>query len=125
MIVECFRCADTRTMKQRHIRIEVKGHALGLSSYETSYVRMQLSRSLKQFSLHLRNVTVRITDLNGPRGGDSDLECRVVVDGDFPTVVVSERAESVTAAIDVAADRASHTVARAIGRVRTQARRLG
>ena len=105
--------------------VEVRGHSVELGSAEASYVRIQLARSLKQFSSHLRAVTVRITDLNGPRGGDSDLECRVVVDGDFPTVVVSERAASVAAAIDIAADRVSRTVARAIGRARTQARRLG
>ena len=98
---------------------------VSIDGAEAAYFRIHLSRSLRQFKSLIRGVTVRLTDLNGPRGGDSDIECRVVVDGSFPTVIVSERAPSAAAAIDVAADRVGHAVARAIGRVRTQARRFG
>ena len=107
------------------ICIEVKAHGVEVGALEAAYVRSQLGRALKPFQSHVRHVTVRLTDLNGPRGGDSDMECRVVVEGAFPSVVLSERAVGVTVAIDVAADRVSHAVARAIGRSRTHLRRMG
>jgi ribosome-associated translation inhibitor RaiA len=110
-------------MNQNKLNISVKVHKAAVSTMETAYVRTQLGRALKQFQPHVRNLTVWLTDLNGPRGGDSDLECRVVIDGDFPTVVVTERAATVAAAIDLASDRVSQTIARHLGRMRTLARR--
>ncbi len=112
-------------MKKQNLRIEVRARGVEIHGAEADYVRTHLARSLRQFTSHLRGVIVRLTDLNGPRGGGSDIECRVVVDGNFPTVIVSERAASGAAAIDVAAERVNTAVARAIGRMRTQTLRFG
>lgn len=104
-------------------RIDVRAHGLELDGGHSVYARTHLSRALRPFRGQVHTVSVRLTDLNGPRGGGADLECRIVVTGTFPTVVISERAPSLNIAIDIAADRASHAVARAIGRMHT--RRLG
>jgi len=111
--------------KQKTPIIEVKAHGVEVDANDATRVRAHIARALRPFSAHIRSVIVRLTDLNGPRGGDADLECRIVVDGIFPPVVVSERAGSAGAAIDVAADRVSRAVARVIGRHRTQMRRFG
>jgi putative sigma-54 modulation protein len=107
-------------MKNQRIKIEVRSRGVELNGDAANSVRRHLTRALRRFESHIRGVIVRLSDLNGPKGGSADIECRVVVDGNFPTVIVSERGASGAAAIDVAAERVNHAVARAIGRARTR-----
>ncbi len=72
--------------------------------------------ALDRFSEHIRDVTVRLRDLNGPKGG-VDQECHVGVrlrpSGE---VFIDERSEDMNSAIGIAADRAAEAVRRQIER---------
>ena len=76
--------------------------------------RMQFA--LGRFGRSVRSMTVRIADLNGPRGG-VDQRCSVVVRLAAPrrAIVIEETAEQAGMAIARAADRTARAVARAIG----------
>ncbi len=69
-----------------------------------------------QDSIHF--ITVRITDLNGPKGGkDKRCQIHLKVPG-MPNVIVSEVSSSLSSAIGRAAQRASNVVERALDRAK-------
>jgi ribosome-associated translation inhibitor RaiA len=85
------------------------------------HARRRLEFALSRFSPRITTVWLRLTDLNGPRGG-IDKQCRIEVRGrDGWSVVVDDRNGDLYAAIDRAADRAGRAVARALERVRDRA----
>ncbi|HEU5463775.1 MAG TPA: HPF/RaiA family ribosome-associated protein [Candidatus Binatia bacterium] len=87
-----------------------------LSREDRDYIRQRLARRLRKFDRFIERTSVRIEDINGPRGG-VDKRCRVkVVLRGLPSVVVEEHHYSPRAAIDVAFDGIERTVRRAIER---------
>lgn len=99
-----------------HINIQARGFAL------TNGLREHAERRL-QFALgwadeHLRQVSVRLSDENGPRGGE-DKRCRIQITfRGAPSVVISDIEADLYVAIDRAADRAGRSVARRLERQR-------
>lgn len=73
--------------------------------------------ALTRFSRHIRAVTIRVVDANGPRGG-VDQECTVVVRLARPgaDIVVADVDADPFAALARATTRAARTVARRLGR---------
>ena len=70
----------------------------------------------------IERVSVRIQDVNGPRGGiDKICRIKVVLSG-LPSVVVEQRHASLQAAMDGALRRTGHAVKRSVKRRRTRAR---
>lgn len=99
-----------------HIRAE--GVALGPEDRE--YLRRKLGTKLGKFAASVERATVRIRDINGPKGG-VDHVCRVktVLRG-LPSVVVESRAGSFRTAADLALQSAERTVRRTVQRRRTR-----
>ena len=65
---------------------------------------------------------VRLSDINGPRGGE-DKCCHIQVAlAHLPDVVIEDTEADLYAAIDRAADRAAHTVGRRLMRKRIKGR---
>ena len=66
------------------------------------YVRRKAGQKLGRLARKVERVTVRLEDINGPKGG-VDVECRlkVVVSGG-PSVIVTERATEPVQAFDMA-----------------------
>lgn len=85
-----------------------------MSETERGYLRVRLGKKLGKFSAHIERATVRINDVNGPKGG-VDVQCtiKVVLSG-LPSVVVEEMAESVPLAFNRAADRCTRAVRKAL-----------
>ena len=77
--------------------------------------RRRFEFALGRFGGRIRSLTVRVADLNGPRGG-VDKQCRVAIQLDAPrrVIVIEDTDASAAAAIDRAADRAARAVARAV-----------
>lgn len=72
----------------------------------------------------LRRISVRLSDENGPRGGE-DKRCRIrIAFAGAPSVVIEDTESDVYVAIDRAADRAGRSVARRLERQRDRGRRL-
>lgn len=93
-----------------------------LSGEDRIYIRQRLARRLRKFDRFVERTSVRVEDINGPRGGN-DKRCRVKTSlRGLPSVLVEERQESARAAIDVALDSLERTVRRTIERRRTKSR---
>ena len=104
-----------------HIRV------LGVSLNKDTrrYIRQKLSRTLAKFAQFIERVTVRVEDVNGPRGG-IDQVCRIkVVLSDLPSVVVEARNAFIDDAFRRALAGAERAVRRAVNRRRMKPRKLG
>jgi ribosomal subunit interface protein len=103
-----------------HIDIQARHFSL------TKALRMHTERRLK-FALstrydHIKRIKVRLSDINGPRGGnDKCCQLHVVLPGQAD-VVIEETQADLYAAIDRAADRAWHSVSRKLARLRAYRR---
>jgi ribosome-associated translation inhibitor RaiA len=86
-------------------------------------IRRKLGRKLGRHALDIERTSVRIEDVNGPKGG-IDKRCRIkVVLSGLPSVVVEEQNESLTAAVDGALDRLQRAVRETLRRRRVEPRR--
>lgn len=84
----------------------------------------RLEAALGQHETHVERVVVKVSDLNGPRGG-VDKQCHLTVHlHKWPEVIIEERGEDVYAVVSTAANRAKNAVARAIDKQRGK-RHLG
>ena len=98
-------------------RVSVEG---ALNPEDRAYVRRKLGTKLGKFVRSIERVSVRVEDVNGPRGG-VDTACRIkVVLSGLPSVVVEERNASLQAAIDRALSRTERAVRRSVQRRRTK-----
>jgi ribosome-associated translation inhibitor RaiA len=80
------------------------------------YIRGRLGFRLGKFARHIERITVRFSDVNGPRGGvDTVCGIKVVLSG-LPSVVVAEAAHTPVEAFNRADDRVERAVRRSIGR---------
>lgn len=98
--------------------MNVSLHATNLASSDAldAHVRKRLSFALGQLAHRIKSAAVRVTDVNGPRGG-RDKRCLVRVElHPRGTVVVSDRSSDVYGAVDLAAGRLKNAVARTLER---------
>ncbi len=69
---------------------------------EPACIQQKLGRRLCKYRRSIERISVRLTDVNGPRGG-ADQRCRIkVVHSALPSVVVERRHAEVQAAVDAA-----------------------
>jgi ribosome-associated translation inhibitor RaiA len=99
-----------------HIRID----GVELDPDHRVYIRQRLGMKLGKFATSIERVTVRVRDVNGPRGGvDHSCRMKVVLEG-LPTVVVEERSDTLETAVNGALAGAERAVRRSIQRRRTK-----
>ena len=97
-----------------HVRV----FGSALDDDERGYVARKLGMKLGKFATSIERVSVRVTDVNGPRGG-VDQRCRVkVVLSGLPSVIVERRHATKEAAIDTALRATEESVRRVVGRRR-------
>lgn len=118
--------AAGRTLASR-TPAHVRTIGLTLTPADRFYIRRRLGMKLGKFAPAIERVSVRVEDVNGPRGGVDKL-CRIkVVLSGLPSVVVERQHHATHAAIDDALDVTERTVRRALLRratpPRTPARR--
>lgn len=86
---------------------------------DRAYLRRKLGRRLGRTAADVQRASVRLEDINGPRGG-VDWHCRIkVVLRGLPSVVVAAREASIQTAMDRALAMAGSGVRRALQRRRT------
>ena len=99
-----------------NIHIQARGFALTDSLRE--HVERRLRFALGWADDRLRQVSVRLSDENGPRGGE-DKRCRIqIAFSGAPGMVIDDTEADLYVAIDRAADRAGRSVARRLERQR-------
>ncbi len=95
-------------------------HSAGsmLDAADRDYLRRKLGRRLGKFGRVIERTSVRVEDVNGPRGGvDKRCKIKVVLSG-LPSVVVEERHHSLQAAMDRSLARVERAVRQAAQRRR-------
>ncbi|MBW2454056.1 MAG: HPF/RaiA family ribosome-associated protein [Deltaproteobacteria bacterium] len=98
------------------MQLQVSAKGVGLTVATRSYVERRIRFALGRFLERVERVHVRLSDVNGPRGGvDKRCLIRTRLLG-FPTVVVEQTDATLRAAIDRSAGRVGRTVARRLDR---------
>lgn len=106
------------------MRIKVHARRLALTRSLKAYVKRRLNFALNSRYDNIQHVTVTLTDVNGPKGGE-DKHCQVLVKiNGQKDVVITEQQADLYSAIDSAANRTSRTVTRRIERLQHKATRL-
>ena len=109
---------------RRHPRrpVHVRMHGMRLTSGLRELVRKRVASRLNKFASAIQRVTVRIEDVNGPRGGlDKACRTKVVLRG-LGTVLAVHQHHNVRTAIAGALRRAEDGVRRSVARKRTKSR---
>ena len=104
----------TGPLTPAHIRVD----GVRLDEDDRAYIRRRLGEKLGKHQNSIERVTVRVRDINGPRGG-VDLLCRIkaVLSG-LPSVVVEHRAASLQPALTGALTGVERAVRRTVQRRR-------
>lgn len=100
------------------MRIDIKARGFDLTDGLREHTVRRLQFALGWANHDVRAVTVRLFDVNGPRGG-KDKRCRIQVP--FPgtqNVVIEDTEADLYVAIDRAAERAERAVVRRLERLR-------
>jgi len=101
------------------MQIDIKARNFPLTEALRSHAERRLRFALTCCDEHVRRVAMRLSDVNGPRGG-ADKRCRLpVVLAGLPDVVVEDTDADLYVAIDRATDRAGRTLVRKIDRRQT------
>ncbi|MCL4813315.1 MAG: HPF/RaiA family ribosome-associated protein [Vicinamibacteraceae bacterium] len=105
------------------MRIEVRAQGFPLTDALAAYTERAIDKALGRFYGRLTQVSAKLVDQNGPRGGvDKRCQLEVVAARQEPLLVEAQHAD-LYAAIDVAADRASRLVSREVERKRIRRQR--
>ncbi|HUX63481.1 HPF/RaiA family ribosome-associated protein [Sulfuricella sp.] len=100
------------------MQIHIQSQGFTLTDALRDHAEYRLRFGLTHASDHIRRVEMRLSDINGPRGG-ADKRCSIVVALEsLPDVVIEDVESDLYVAIDRAADRASRSVARCLDRKR-------
>ena len=98
------------------MQIDIQARDFSLSDALRSHAERRLRSALTCCDDHIQRVAMRLSDINGPRGG-ADKRCHLqVVLAGLPDVVVEDVEADLYVAIDRATDRAGRTLVRKIGR---------
>lgn len=104
------------------MQIDIQSRGFSLTDALLSYAQRRLLFAMSYCSGHVNRVAIRLSDVNGPRGG-ADKRCHIqVVLAGIPDVVVEDTEVDLYTAIDRAIDRARRTVVRKVDRQLTLTR---
>lgn len=107
------------------MQINVQSRGFGLTDSIRAQAERRVRFALGSRSNRVHDVFIRLGDDNGPRGGvDKRCTVKVRLSGMAP-VIVAHQDTDLYAAIDAAADRAGHAVARRLKRASRNQRHAG
>lgn len=98
------------------MKIDIQVHDFTLTEALHNHSERRLSFALSCCDDHIKRIEMRLSDINGPRGGaDKRCHLRVLLNG-LPDVLIEDIEADLYVAIDRACDRAGRTVIRKIER---------
>ena len=103
------------------MRVDIKTSGLDLTDGLREHTERRLGFAFDRAHFELSTITVRLSDINGPRGG-ADKRCQIQIP--LPRhngVVIEETDADLYVAIDRAAGRAGNTLARQLAKRHRQA----
>jgi ribosome-associated translation inhibitor RaiA len=100
------------------VRLEIRSRHIPVTDELRAWCERRVDFSLSHFRDRIRDVTLRLEDANGPKGG-LDKRCVLVIRlRRGAPIVLSTDDSSVMAAVDRSVDRAGQAVSRALERER-------
>lgn len=100
------------------MHIDIHTHGFTLTPGLREHVEKRLAYALSHGDGSITRLSVRLSDINGPRGGD-DKRCLIEARlKQAPAVVIEDVEADLYVAIDRAAERAGRTLARRLARQR-------
>ncbi|MBU0501420.1 MAG: HPF/RaiA family ribosome-associated protein [Gammaproteobacteria bacterium] len=100
------------------MQIDIQSQGFPLTDGLRDYLMKRLAYGLNHGDEYITRVSVRLSDINGPRGG-ADKRCLIEVRlKAAPAVVIEDTEADLYVAIDRAAERAGRTLARRLARQR-------
>lgn len=109
-----------RVKEPAQIPAFVRVSGVELREDDLRYIRRKLGMKLGKFADSIERVSIRLEDINGPRGGVDQL-CRIkVMLIGLPTVIIEKQAHAINVAVDGALDVAQKSVRREVQRRRTK-----
>jgi putative sigma-54 modulation protein len=103
------------------MQIEIQARNFSLTRAMRAHIERRLAFALSTCNRHVRRILVRLSDINGPRGGN-DKRCQLEVMLPGQAVVVEDTEADLYVAINRAAARAGRSVMRQLRRKRHQSR---
>jgi putative sigma-54 modulation protein len=100
------------------MQIEIQAQNFSLTRSLRTQIEQQLESALKTCYRHIKHIMVRLSDVNGPRGGN-DKRCHLELFLPGQAVVVVKTEADLYAAINRAASRASRNAMRLLRRRRS------
>jgi len=101
------------------MQIDIQTRGFSLTNALLGYSQRRVLGAMAYISGHVNRVVIRLSDINGPRGG-ADKCCHVQVAlAGMPDVVVEDTEVDMYTAIDRAIDRARRTAVRKVDRQQT------
>ena len=102
--------------------IDIQARNFSLTDALRGHIERRLGFALSSRDEYIQRVMVRLSDINGPRGGE-DKCCRIqVMLPQLTDVVIEDTEVNMYTAIDRATDRAGRTVGRRLDRQRDNSR---
>lgn len=100
------------------IPVNIRVDGIPLDEVDRDYIRRRLAERLERYASSVERVSVRLRDINGPRGG-VDVQCRIkVVLSGLPSVIVEQLASAFRPALAGALAGVQRTVRRSLRRRR-------
>jgi putative sigma-54 modulation protein len=98
------------------MQIIIQASGFDLSAGLREHVERRIHFALDRASHYVRKVSIRLSDVNGPRGGE-DKRCRIQVTvAGAADMLIEDTEPDLYVAIDRAADRSGRTLARLLAR---------
>ena len=102
------------------MQMDIQCRGFALTEGLRDYAKKRLASSLSHGETHIGRVIVRLSDVNGPRGGE-DKRCHLAVRlKGLPEMVIEDTQADLYLAIDRAAERAGRTLDRQLARSRRE-----
>ena len=101
------------------MQIDIQARHFTLTNALRSHTENHIRLALTCCDDHIQRVMVRLSDINGPRGGvDKHCHIQIVLAG-LPDIVIEDTEADMYVAINRASDRAGRTLVRKINRQQT------
>lgn len=99
------------------MRLDINASRIDLNSDIREYIERRAEFALGRFDHVIVDLTVSLEDTNGPRGGiDQQCKIRVNMLGERSPLLSTHTHEEIKAAIDLAFETASRTIAKSLDR---------
>jgi putative sigma-54 modulation protein len=99
------------------MQIIIQASGFDLSAGLREHVERRIHFALDRASHYVRKVSIRLSDVNGPRGGEDKRCCIQVTVAGAADMLIEDTEPDLYVAIDRAADRSGRTLARLLARL--------